>query len=71
MSSQCSFQICNCAVGLGYNRESVIVQLSLDDIGGEGGKRGSVAVDPFPRVVHSCTQILASRRAYLVGMPVP
>ena len=39
----------------------------MDDIGREGGKRGSVAVDPFPRVIYSGTQILASLRAYLVG----
>ena len=62
--------MCHCAVGLVYHREPDIVELSLDDIRREGGKRGSVAVDPFPRVVHSCSQVLASLRAYLVGMPM-
>ncbi len=42
--------------------------MSLDDIGREGGKRGGVSVDPFPRIVYSCTQIFAVLRAYLVGI---
>ena len=63
--------MCNRTVWLSYHRESRIVQLSLDDIGREGGERGGVSVDPFPRVVYSCAQIFAALSAYLVGSLMP
>ena len=40
----------------------------MDDIRREGGKRGGVSVDPFPRKVYSCAQMFTTIRAYLVGM---
>ncbi len=63
--------MCNRTVWLCYHRESRIVQLSLDDVGWEGGERGGVSVNPFPRVVYSCAQIFAELSAYLVGSLVP
>ena len=63
--------MCNRTVWLGYYRESRVAQLPLDDVGWEGGERGGVSVDPFPRVVYSCAQIFAALSAYLVGSLMP
>ena len=60
-----------CKIDFYYLVESNIVQLSLDEVGREGERRGSATMDPFPRVVYSCPQIFVSRGVYLFGVPVP
>ncbi len=63
--------MCNRTVWLGYHRESRIVQLPWDDVGWEGGERGGVSVDPFPRVVYSCAQIFTALSTCLDGAFMP